>query len=60
MHYRQNIMLYRVPLLFSSNIKLGETALMRAAYNSHQETVIKLIESGASMDTTNKVSMASM
>ena len=38
-------------------MKGGMTALMCAANMGHQETAQKLIQSGAGVDATNKVSM---
>ena len=52
-------MLYGVPPLFSPHMKDGLTALMFAVIEGHLEAVTKLIDSGACIDTTDKVSMCS-
>ena len=45
-----------LPPDFSPYMQRGSTALMIAAKRGEQEIVIKLIESGASLDATDKVS----
>ena len=52
-------MFYKVPPLFPPHMKDGMTALMYAAMEGYLETVTKLIDSGACIDTTDKVSMCS-
>ena len=42
---------------FTSHMQFGKTALIRAAEEGRLEVVTKLIEMGASVDTTDHVSM---